>query len=255
VTEHQSTLDRVFSQPGGVAAYEEVVEKSAAFICVSEHLRRRIADVIDPTKAGKIETVPNIVDLSDITFRERARGRLQNWIYVGTIATHKGAELLAKAFKIYRERNREASLTIVGDGPLRQWVERFAAGSGMSKAVRLVGSVPHDRVGAYLDEADVLVHLSEGETFGISTLEAIGAGLPVISRRNGGAESAWGDFEKAAGRLLPEEVSASEVAEAVTALEMNGSDLDPRLARAMVEERFSPRRVASELAEIYTRVR
>jgi glycogen(starch) synthase len=125
----------------------------------------------------------------------------------------------------------------------------------MSKAVRLVGSVPHERVGAYLDEADVLVHLSEAETFGISTLEAIGAGLPVVSRKNGGAESAWGDFERAAGRLLPEEVSALEVAEAVLTLEQDGSELDPRLARSIVEERFSPKKVASDLVEIYTRVR
>jgi len=254
VTEHQSTLDRVFSQSGGVEAYEEVVEKVSAFICVSEHLKTRIARAIDPVKADSIEIVPNIVDLSEIPFQER-EGPLEHWLYVGTVAIHKGIELLVKAFKMFREGNRSAALTIVGDGPHRQWVERFVAGSGMSQAVRMVGSVPHAAVGAYLDEADVMVHLSEAETFGISTLEAIGAGLPVVSLRNGGAESAWGDFEPSVGRLLSEDSDAADVAEAVKGLEDDRSSLNPKEGRELVEDRFSPERVASSLSEIYARVR
>lgn len=254
VTEHQSTLDRVFSQPGGVEAYEEVVGKATAFICVSEHLRKQIARAIDPVKANSIEIVPNIVDLSEIPFRERG-GPLEHWLYVGTVAVHKGIELLVKAFKIFREGNRSAALTIVGDGPHRPWVERFVAGSGMSQAVRIVGSVPHGVVGTYLDESDVMVHLSEAETFGISTLEAIGAGLPVISLRNGGAESAWGDFEPSVGRLLSEDSDAADVAEAVRGLEDDRSSLNPKEGRELVEKRFSPKQVAGSLSEIYARVR
>lgn len=254
VTEHQSTLDRVFAQHGGVIAYQEVVERASAFICVSEHLKRRVAQSIDPTAAASIEVVPNIVDLADIPFRDHASERLGSWLYVGTIAIHKGIELLLKSFKTYREGNREATLTIVGDGPHRPWVERFVAGSGISKVVRLVGSVPHAEMGLHFDAADVLIHLSEAETFGISTLEAIGAGLPVVSLRNGGAESAWGDFEPLAGKLLSPDVDERAVARAVNALEDDPSTLDPRRARGIVEDRFSPARVASALVDIYSRV-
>lgn len=254
VTEHQSTLDRVFSQPGGVKAYEEVVERASAFICVSEHLRERIGRGIGPVKADSIEIVPNIVDLGDIPFREH-EGPLEHWLYVGTVAIHKGIELLVKAFKMYREGNRSAVLTIVGDGPHRSWVERFVAGSGMSQAVRMVGSVSHKMVGTHLNEADLLVHLSEAETFGIATLEAIGAGLPVVSLRNGGAESAWGDFERSVGRLLPHDSDAADVVEAVKGLEDDRSSLNPKEGRELVEERFSPERVAGSLSEIYARVR
>lgn len=255
VTEHQSTLDRVFGQPGGAEAYEEVVDRSSAFICVSSHLKDQIASMIAPEVAESIEIVPNIVDLADIPYRVSERGSLDHWLYVGTIASHKGVELLMKAFKDYRETNRSAVLTIVGEGPHRPWVERFASGSGLSGSLRLVGSVPHAEVGSYLHDADVFVHLSIAETFGIATLEAIGAGLPVVSLRNGGAESAWGDFEGAVGRLLPKEAKTEDVVGAVLSLEDMGTTLDPAVGRSLVEERFSPSQVAGALAQIYERAR
>jgi glycogen synthase len=255
VTEHQSTLDRVFGQSGGPEAYEEVVERSAAFMCVSQHLKDQIAETIDPAVAESIEIVPNIVDLADIPFSKREKGPLKDWMYVGTIASHKGVELLLKSFKAYREIERSATLTIAGDGPHRPWVERFAAGSGLSGSLRLLGSVPHRDIGSHLAGADVFIHLSHSETFGIATLEAIGAGLPVVSLRNGGAESAWGDIEQAVGRLLPGEANATDVVDAVLSLEDDDSALDPALGRTLVEERFSASQIAEELADIYEKVR
>ncbi|MCH8217317.1 MAG: glycosyltransferase [Planctomycetes bacterium] len=254
VTEHQSTLGRVFGQPGGVEAYQEVLEGADAFICVSSHLKDQIVGATQSKAAEAIDIVPNIVDLSDIPFRERARGAHGHWVYVGTIATHKGIELLLRAFKVYRQGDRSATLTIVGVGPHRPWVERFTAGAGLSRSVRLTGSVPHEKIGAFLDKADVLVHLSPSETFGIASLEAIGAGLPVVSLRNGGAESAWGDFEEVVGCLLPAGASAVDVAEAVVRLEERGDALDPQAGRRMVEGRFAPNQIADALIATYERV-
>lgn len=254
VTEHQSTLDRVFGQPGGIAAYKEVLERAAAFICVSSHLKDQIVDATQTSRAESIDIVPNVVDLSDIPFREHDRGALEHWVYVGTMAAHKGIELLLMAFKLYYQSNRAATLTMVGEGPHRSWIERFAAGAGLSRSVSFIGSVPHERVGAHLDEADVFVHLSPSETFGIASLEAIGAGLPVVSLRNGGAESAWGDVEEAVGRLLPTDASAADVAGAIESLGARGNQLDPRFGRRMVEERFAPEQIAEALIATYRRV-
>ena len=155
VTEHQSTLGRVFGQPGGVQAYREVLEGADAFITVSSHLKDEIAAATQSKAAESIEIMPNIVDLSDIHFRDRDQHGHNHWIYVGTIATHKGIELLLRAFKIYQHGNRSATLTIVGEGPHRLWVERFTVGAGLSRSVTLAGSVPHGEIGAFLDKADV----------------------------------------------------------------------------------------------------
>lgn len=254
VTEHQSTLARVFAQPGGVAAYRMVVEEAAAFLCVSEHLREQIIKAIGDEYAPRVRILPNVVDLDEIQFRLRSEARVEHWIYVGSVFQHKGVELLLRSFRLFKKSQADAKLTIVGDGPHLGWVQRFVSANGLNQSVDLVGSVPHEEVGKHLDPADVMVHLSPAETFGIASLEAIGAGLPVVSLRNGGADSAWGDFEDQVGRLLPLGVGPEEVVAAVNGLYDSDAKLDLESARGEVAVRYSPQSVATALELIYEEV-
>ena len=254
VTEHQSTLVRVFAQTGGVTAYSRVVAEAAAFLCVSEHLKEEIVAAIGEEYADRIRVVPNVVDLEDIRFRVRSEGQVDRWIYVGTVFQHKGIDLLLRSFRLFRRSHPGATLTIVGQGPHTPWVERFIAANGLNQSVELVGSVPHGEVGKYLDAADVMVHVSPAETFGIASLEAIGAGLPLVSLRNGGADSAWGEFEDEVGRLLPLDSAPGDVVAAVRGLYGPGSGLDLVRGRNEVEVRFSAASVAMVLESIYQEV-
>lgn len=251
VTEHQSTLERMLAEPGAVDRYRDVVQQASTFICVSGHLRDRVLAVCGGDLADRIEIVPNIVDLTDISFRMRARPATTNWIYVGGIAQHKGVELLLKSFDLYRKDDPDAHLTIVGEGPHRPWVERFASGHGFRNALVLTGALPHTEVGGHLDQADVMVHLSTSETFGIASLEAIGAGLPVVSLRNGGVEDALGELESEVGVLLDAQSDEHDVVGAVHAVGAGGDRLKPEMARSWVEDRYSAASVGSTLMSIY----
>lgn len=254
VTEHQSTLERVLAEPGAVKRYRQVIAQSSAFLCVSAHLKGRVLAACGDDLADQIEVVPNIVDLSEIGFRLRARPQTSHWIYVGSIALHKGIELLVKSFETYRKEDPAAHLTIVGEGNHRPWVERYASGRGFRGDITLTGSLPHAEVGKHLDRADILVHLSPSETFGIASLEGIGAGLPIVSLRNGGAEDAWGELESEVGALLASTADEQEVVAAVQDLRGAGKRLDPVHARSWVAERYSAEAVGSALWSIYRSV-
>ena len=252
VTEHQSTLANVLAERVAVEAYAEIVQRASAFIAVSEHLASQITERLGEWARSRIDVIPNIADLGDITFRERSTPTFSSWIYVGGLMAHKGVQSLLEVFATYREHHDEsATLTLVGAGPLREWVEDFADSHGLSESTRLVGGVTHDRLGAYLDEADVMVHLSPAETFGIATLEAIGAGLPVVSLRNSGAVATWGDIEEQCGLLLSLESSSREIASAIAELRDSPQRLDPVAGRQAIIDRYSPGVVASRLEEIY----
>lgn len=254
VTEHQSTIERVLAEPGAISAYRELVTESARFVTVSSSLKRRIISRIGQDLEPHIHVVPNIVDVSGIVWTDRREPRTSHWIYVGTIAEHKGVELLARAFDSYRKRDAQAHLTLIGGGPHLSWLKRFVAGRQLSGAVSIVGAVPQNEVGRYLAGADVMVHLSRSETFGIATLEAIAAGLPVVSLENGGAEDSWGDFVDLVGRLLPSTSEPEEVADAVHGLQDSWTHLDLREGRSQVEERYSAKAVADRLDLIYREV-
>lgn len=252
VTEHQSTLDSVFSDPEATDAYAEVVSRADAFICVSEHLREQIAEHLGAWAGQRIEVVPNIVDLAEIPFRQRSGPQFVSWIYIGGLMAHKGVQTLLTTFAEYRKtHDGGAQLTLVGDGPLREWVRSYAATHGFGDSVRIMGSVPHDRLGDYLSEADVMVHLSPAETFGIAPLEGIGSGLPVVCLRNQGAVNTWGDIERECGLLLTLDASPAEIAATIADLRRSSERLEPIVGRQAILERYSPTVVAKRLIEIY----
>lgn len=252
VTEHQSTLDLLLAEPAAREQYRQVVIEAAAFFVVSPHLRTRLQQEFGDELGARIGVMPNIVDLSDVPFSDDRNPALRSWIYVGALVAKKGSRLLLEAFAVYKHQHDPAAiLTIVGDGDQRSWVESFAAKRGMRDSVRMVGALPRSEVGRHLLNADVMVHMSPAETFGIAALEAIGAGLPVISLRHGGAVGSWGKIEQMAGLLLPTDSNGAQVAEAITHLRTNAGRLEPRAARAFVEENYSPSVIGARLRGAY----
>ena len=255
VTEHQSTLYRVLREPAARAQYLDVIKRAAAFFVVSRHLADRLVDEFGTVAADKVEVMPNIVDLTDLPFVARSAFACSSWIYVGALIAHKGANLLIKSFVEYRKRfDPDATLTVVGGGALSDWAVKYCASHGSADALRLVGAVDHAQLSGYLAEADVMVHLSSAETFGIAALEAIGSGLPVVSLRNGGAEDNWGAIEHLCGSILDPNSSPGEVAEAVDRLRNYSTRLDLAEARKFVETSYSAHTIADRLEGAYRKV-
>lgn len=252
ITEHQSTLGEILGNEAARSAYAEALESADAFICVSQVLKDQLADAFGSVATSKVLVIPNIVDLTDIPYLERTRPEFSSWIYVGGLMANKGIDVLLEVFKRYRQRHdREATLTLVGEGAMRSWIQNFVASNGLGDAIRLEGAVPHVRLGGYLRHADVMVHMSPYETFGISCLEAIGAGIPVVVLRNGGAESTWGDLAIQCGLILHRESHPNDIADRIDQLRRNSAGLNPAVGREMVESRFSPDVVGTALIEIY----
>ncbi len=176
VTAHGRDVRNVGALPGVAALTRRVVERAAAVIAVSDHLRRELEAKLPPAR-GKTHVVDMGVDT------ERFRPDLATDCYlespafvcVGSLTDRKNVVRLADAFA----ELGEGSLTFVGDGPLRPRVEG-------REGVRVTGRVPHDDVPGWIAAADVVVQPSLLEPFGQSLLEALACGKPVVATRLGG---------------------------------------------------------------------
>jgi len=93
---------------------------------------------------------------------------------------------LLEAFQRVAEVIPDAFLTIAGDGSARAHVIEQIALSPEPDRISLVGTVHRDDVPALLAASDVFCQPSRGEPFGITALEAMAAGLPVIGTDAGG---------------------------------------------------------------------
>lgn len=88
--------------------------------------------------------------------------------------------------KIFNEVRREmpAKLLFVGDGPERQMAEELSRNLGVSDDVRFVGK--QEQMEDILAIADLFLLTSDYESFGLAALEAMAAGVPVVSTNAGG---------------------------------------------------------------------
>ena len=99
---------------------------------------------------------------------------------VGRLIAQKDHATLLRAFALVRERQPDARLAILGSGPLEAETRALADSLGLGSAVTLPGRT---EIGDWLERADVFVHTSRWEGFGIVLLEAMLAGLPVVATR------------------------------------------------------------------------
>lgn len=91
---------------------------------------------------------------------------------------------------------------VVGDGEAREALTSHAKRVGVADRVHFLGEVAHVALPGYLNQADFFVQPSVGEeAFGISVVEAMACGLPVVGSINGGIVEII--IDNKTGRLLP----------------------------------------------------
>jgi glycosyltransferase involved in cell wall biosynthesis len=102
---------------------------------------------------------------------------------VGHLIPRKGFLTLLQAMTRVMRLQADCSLVIVGDGPLRNLLEKTGKMLGLDSRFRLVGAVPDSVLPAFYAMADVFVMPSLSEGHCVSILEAMSSGNPIIASR------------------------------------------------------------------------
>jgi glycosyltransferase involved in cell wall biosynthesis len=102
---------------------------------------------------------------------------------------------LLRAFALVTGEIPGAELQIAGDGPLKDRLEEFTRELNLTDRVTFLGALPH--IAQFLSQLDILVLSSLNEGLPLSLLEAMAAGLPIVSTRAGGVEEAARDGQNA----------------------------------------------------------
>jgi glycosyltransferase involved in cell wall biosynthesis len=93
-----------------------------------------------------------------------------------------GVSTLIDAFPAVREAFHDATLTVAGDGELRNYLLECAERSIARRAIVFVGNVDHHHVPALLRDHDLYVSMSLSDTTSVSLLEAMACGIfPIVS--------------------------------------------------------------------------
>ncbi|WP_051940351.1 glycosyltransferase family 4 protein [Phaeacidiphilus oryzae] len=253
VTEHAAFLDRVLDQPAALAMYDEVLERAHVFLCVGDALRRQIAGYL-PHHAEKLRVLPNAVDFDARAMREEPfDGRLRRLLYVGALNERKGTAKLLRAFAALLAEDPELTLTLVGPEDAPGEAARLAGELGVAGRVELLPPVPPQAVPGLLHRHDLLVHPSSWETFGMTVIEAVAAGTPVLATRCGGPEETLAGLEGTAGELIEVDEDPRVIADGYRRLRARSESggLDLAEARSRLAARYGLPAVGAALAGVY----
>lgn len=169
-------------------------------------------------------------------------------VVVARLARQKGIDILVQAVRRIAERRRDIRFVVVGEGPLDDQVQGWAAEAGVADMIRFVGN--RSNVYDYLRAGDMFLLTSRWEALPITIVEAFRAGLPVVSTDCGGIAEIVDDR---VGRVVP---IGDVEAIAASVLEICGDDgLRERLSRAALEhseeDRFSPDHIHGLFETLY----
>ncbi|MFE9201842.1 glycosyltransferase family 4 protein [Micromonospora sp. NPDC007230] len=236
VTEHATFLDRILAEPEAREMYDAVLHRCDAFFAVGDGMRDLLVEAF-PHHAGRISIVPNPISFDDP--RPAPVTELRRWLFLGGLIPRKGVNWLLEAFAICHAEDPRLTLNLVGEGELSVRLRERAVELGVAEAVTFTGAVPPDEALRLMREHDLLVHPSRMETFGMTIVEALAAGMPVLVTRCGGPEETLAGIEEAAGELVAVEESPDSIVAGYRRLRgrfPHGLDLE--LARRNLNERY-----------------
>lgn len=248
VTEHSTAYSRKLIPAWKLPLARKAAMAAAARISVSEPFRQVLEEQLQG--GGEWGCVPNAVApvfFSGGTATLPMTGKPFRFCNVGLMTRKKGQASLIEAFAAAFKGSADVTLSIGGDGVLRQDLERLSANLGVAEQIRFLGKLDRQQVVDLMRKSDAFVLSSEVETFGVVVAEALAMGLPVVATRSGGPESIVRPQD---GILVPVgDVGA--LSGAMAEIRRRRREFPPARLREDCASRYSDKAVASRLMAIY----
>lgn len=230
------------------------LENSDGLTVVSKYLRKQVQETLGIKK--NISVVPNFVnpEVFSPVKPDIAQGRLNRQlvvIHVSNFRPIKRIQDLVEAMSIVIKEAGNTRLVLVGDGPERQRIELLVKELDLQNHVLMTGF--RSDVPEILRCSDVLVLCSDSESAGLTLLEAMSSGLPVVATKVGGTSEI---VEDGRNGFLVTPRSPEELADRILRLNLN-KKLRLRLgeeARRTVLEHFTVDRVVPMYEEAYRHI-
>jgi 1,2-diacylglycerol 3-alpha-glucosyltransferase len=194
--------------------YTHYIVKSAALEPIAKMAARKISinfcnsadEVIVPTGKVKelllsyevkqnISIIPTGIELGKFSKYNYDCGRIQNLrtalgieaedkclLYVGRISKEKNLAEILIAMKSYLKDKEDVKFVLIGDGPEKRNLEDMAKKLGIYRQIIFAGERPWDEIGMYYQIGDIFISASQSETQGITYIEALASGLPVVAK-------------------------------------------------------------------------
>lgn len=181
--------------------FEKSAVRRADLVISNSLYTKSLVEKIYPVPASKSKLLYKVVDLSWFTCKERKTNPPRHFLFVKNDWRRGGLDLILWAFS-QLSHQKEIVFTLAGISESEKGVVAdLIQKSGFQGNTNLLGLIKRHELKQLIDRADVFISMSRQEALGVSCLEAMAAGLPVIATDAGGLKEVLDNGM--AGCMLP----------------------------------------------------
>ena len=249
-TLHGTDITLVGNHPTYKEAVTFSINESDVVTSVSESLKQDTLRLFNVHK--DIKVIPNFIDLTKpnkIIPCKRSVMAKPNELIVTHISNFRKVNRVDDVVRVFYgiQQQLPAKLIMVGDGPERETADQLCKDLGIKSKVLFLGNTSDiDRI---LCMSDLFLLPSFSESFGLSALEAMAAGVPVVSSNAGGLSEV--NEEGVSGYLCPIGDVATMAARAIYILEDTTRLAQFKKGARKVAERFDENKIIPMYEALY----
>ncbi len=249
ITEHSTALIS-----GELPIWQKLLAKYAFrnadhLIAVSQGQAIKLAVKYGPTIESwdvVYNTVAGIYADKELIIRNKDNFR---FLSIGYLIKRKGFDVLLEAFAILQSQKKyhKSVLRIIGEGDQKEALNKLSQKLGIESSIEWIASrLPENIIKDY-DHSDVVVSSSRLETFGVTLIEGLARGIPVIATRSGGPEA----FVIPQVGKLVEKDDPFDLARSMAEIIDYYQDFIPQDLRNYCLSNFGPKVIIGRLCQIY----
>lgn len=163
--------------------FDKSIQKSDVVVCVSstqlKYMKKNISQ--HDIKINQLISIDNGIKMY-------AKNEIKSFnkkikiVVVGRLNHHqKRQDFILKAFSKMMDLDIKASLTIIGSGNSKKYLQKKCKDLKLNDKVYFLGSISNKTLIELLKDFDIMISASKEETFGLNIIEALSLGLPIAA--------------------------------------------------------------------------
>jgi glycosyltransferase involved in cell wall biosynthesis len=219
-------------------------------LAVSENVAEALKNHLDSSLHERVRTIYSGIDLS--VFKPLPDLEKQwDLAFMGRLERMKSVDLFPEMLSLLKVNHPGLKMMMTGEGSLKDWLFNEFDEMGVSSMVDYQGVVKTEDVPILINKSRIFLYPSREEPFGLSIVEAMACGVPVVTT------DVFGPREIVRNNFDGIAVPPNDVESLATAVEriLGDDELRARISEnglKSVRERFDIRKYASQLLEIYS---
>mgnify|MGYP001229722450 CR=1 FL=1 len=248
LTEHSTRyMEGKVILPGQQQILRRTIRQLRSVICVSHALLESLRSY-DPTIDGTV--IPNLINTDYFSLGILHPDAPFTFFAIGSSEPRKRFDMLIDAFHQAFKSESNVRLKLAGEGSETPQIKAQVSSLGLDNQIDLLGRLNREHVRAEMQQSHVIISGSQHETFGMSLIEALACGKPIVSTASGGPNDI---VTPDVGLLVPVD-DLQAFSNALRQIRDHYSNYDAQKIREACVARYSESAVVTQIEQVYDHV-